>query len=33
VALMNDGHIVQTGIYQEIVEHPVNAWVADFVGV
>lgn len=32
VALMNEGRIIQTGTYQEIVEQPADAWVADFVG-
>ena len=29
---MNEGRIIQTGTYQEIVEQPADAWVADFVG-
>lgn len=32
VALMNNGHIIQTGTYQEIAARPADAWVADFVG-
>jgi tungstate transport system ATP-binding protein len=33
IAVMNEGRILQTGFPQEVMNHPVNEWVASFVGV
>lgn len=33
VAIMREGQIVQTGVYEDIAANPVDPWVADFVGV
>jgi ABC-type Fe3+/spermidine/putrescine transport system ATPase subunit len=33
VAIMREGRIVQTGVYEDIAANPVDPWVADFVGV
>jgi len=33
VAVMRDGRVVQIAPYAELVSHPVDAWVASFVGV
>jgi len=33
MAVMNEGRILQTGFSQEVIDHPVNEWVASFVGV
>lgn len=33
LAVMNDGHVEQTGTPKEIYERPANRFVADFVGV
>lgn len=33
LAVMNEGHIVQTGACQEVMNHPANELVASFVGI
>ena len=32
IAIMSQGHVVQTGTPQEIYHHPTNRFVADFIG-
>ncbi len=32
IAIMSDGHVIQVGTPREIYEHPVNRFVANFVG-
>src|SRR5204863_5255757 len=32
IAVMSDGHIIQTGSPRDIYERPANSFVADFVG-
>jgi tungstate transport system ATP-binding protein len=33
MAVMNEGKILQTGSPEEVMNHPMNEWVASFVGV